>query len=128
MKKEKTVEGLLYSYKENKAELKMLSYRLDLQAVQYDKENVQTSNKSDVSDIVIAREERLNELKKDVNDVECLISTLDEKEKIVIEGYFIEKKTLVELASTIGYYDVKSALRKKEKALIKMKKLYKKVI
>ena len=40
----KKVEHLLRSYKENKAEVEMLTYRLDLNAIDYSKDKIQTSN------------------------------------------------------------------------------------
>ena len=55
----KKVEHLLRSYKESKAEVEMLTYRLDLNAVDYSKDKIQTSNISTLDEVVIAREKKL---------------------------------------------------------------------
>ena len=55
----KKVEHLLRSYKENKAEVEMLTYRLDLNAIDYSKDKIQTSNISTLDEVVKAREKKL---------------------------------------------------------------------
>lgn len=123
----KKIESLLWNYKNNKAESKMLSFRLDLQAVDYSKDRVQTSNKSDLSDIVIAREKKLNQIREDINTVEALISTLTSKERAIIKGYYIDRKTLSEIGEEIGFYRKGTVASNRDKALDKMTNLYMRV-
>ena len=69
----KKVEHLLRSYKENKAEVEMLTYRLDLNAIDYSKDKIQTSNISTLDEVVIAREKKLIQLKQDIHTTEIFI-------------------------------------------------------
>ncbi|WP_250675497.1 hypothetical protein LZ906_017365 (plasmid) [Paraclostridium ghonii] len=127
MKREKTVEGLLRSYRENKSEIKMLSYGLDLQAIQYDKERVQTSNKSDISDIVVAREKRLIELLEDVSDTEALLDSLEDKDRFIIESTFIKGKTHLQVASALRLSTEDAVTKAKARILKELRYLYNKV-
>lgn len=127
MKKEKTVEYLLSNYRNNKAEIKMLSYGLDLQAVQYDRDAVQTSNKSDLSDIVIKREKILNELKQDVHDADQLIQSLGDVDRFIIEGIYIKKLTQVEIASRLNYNTENTVAKRKGRILQNLRSFYNKI-
>lgn len=128
MKKEKTVEYLLRNYRNNKAEIEMLSYGLDLQAVQYDKEAVQTSNKSDLSDIVIKREKILKELKQDVHDAECLLKSLADRDRFIIESFYIKKMTQVKIASELDLTSEEAITKAKAKILKKLREFYKRIL
>lgn len=113
----KKVEKLLRSYKENLSESKILTYRLSLQAVRYDKENVQTSNKSDLSDVAAAREERLKKINEEIFYTESMLDTLSPKERYVIEGFYINKLPLIKIAAKIGYTSEKGTWKFKGKII-----------
>ena len=85
----KKVEHLLRSYKENKAEVEMLTYRLDLNAIDYSKDKIQTSNISSLDEVVIAREKKLIQLKKDIHTTEALIKSLGERDYKIINDFYI---------------------------------------
>ena len=88
----KKVEHLLRSYKENKAEVEMLTYRLDLNAIDYSKDKIQTSNISSLDEVVIAREKKLTQLKQDIHTTESLIKSLGERDyKIINDFYILER-------------------------------------
>lgn len=127
MKKEKTVEYLLKNYRNNKAEIKMLSYGLDLQAVQYNRDAVQTSNKSDLSDIVIKREKILNELKQDVHDTECLLDSLEDKERFIIEGFYIRGLKQVDIASELNLNTEDAVWKRKNNILKNLRSFYERI-
>ena len=97
----KKVEHLLRSYKENKAEVEMLTYRLDLNAVDYSKDKIQTSNISSLDEVVIAREKKLIQLKQDIHTTEAL--NIDYKELDIKE----DKKEMVNHPShyNMGKYE-----------------------
>ena len=70
--KYKYVEGLLRNYKKNKSRIKILELGLvtdddyTLSAIDYSKDKIQTSTKSDLSDAVVKREKELEKLKYEV--------------------------------------------------------------
>lgn len=127
MKKEKTVEYLLKNYRNNKAEIKMLSYGLDLQAQQYDTVNVQTSNKRDLSDVVVKREKILNELKQDVHDAECLLSSLEDRDRFIIEGFYIKGLKQVDIASELNLNTEDAVWKRKNNILKKLRSFYERI-
>ena len=75
--KYKYVEGLLRNYKKNKSRIKILELGLvtdddyTLEGIDYSKDKVQTSNKSDLSDAVARREKELEKLKYEVDLTEA---------------------------------------------------------
>ena len=127
IKKEKTVEQLLRNYRENKSELQMLSYGLDLQAIRYDKDRVQTSNKYDLSDLAVARENRLMELMQDVDDTENLLNALKDRDRFIIESFYIKGIKRVVIASKIGLNTEDAVTKAKDVALGNMEKFYDKI-
>lgn len=127
IKKEKTVEQLLRNYRENKSELQMLSYGLDLQAIRYDKDRVQTSNKYDLSDLTVARENRLMELIQDVDDTENLLNALKDRDRFIIESFYIKGIKRVVIASKIGLNTEDAVTKAKDIALGNMEKFYDKI-
>ena len=70
--KYKYVEGLLRNYKKNKSRIKILELGLvtdddyTLGAIDYSKDKIQTSTKSDLSDAIVKREKELEKLKYEV--------------------------------------------------------------
>lgn len=127
IKKEKTVEGLLFNYRNNKAEINMLSYGLDLKAVQYDNVNVQTSNKRDLSDITSKREEILEELKQDVHDTECLLSSLGDRDRFIMESFYIKGYTRVKIANELNLNTEDAVDKQKKNILNRLRSFYKRM-
>lgn len=98
----KKVEHLLRSYKENKSEVEMLTYRLDLNAVDYSKDKIQTSNISSLDEIVIAREKKLIQLKKDIHTTEALIKSLGERDYKIINDFYILERSQTKIGADLG--------------------------
>ena len=97
----KKVEHLLRSYKENKAEIEMLTYRLDLNAVDYSKDKIQTSNISSLDEVVIAREKKLMQLKKDIHTTESLIKSLGERDCKIINDFYILERSQTKIGADL---------------------------
>ena len=97
----KKVEHLLRSYKENKSEVEMLTYRLDLNAIDYSKDKVQTSNISSLDDVVIAREKKLIQLKKDIHTTEALIKSLGERDYKIINDFYILERSQTKIGADL---------------------------
>lgn len=110
----KKVEALLRNYKRNKSRIRILELNLEdedetfIGAIDYSKDNVQTSNKRDLSDVVVAREKELKKLKKDVATTEALIDSLnsrkDSQYKKVVELYYIEGNIAENVMVEVGVY------------------------
>ena len=97
----KKVEHLLRSYKENKAEVEMLTYRLDLNAIDYSKDKIQTSNISSLDEVVIAREKKLIQLKKDIHTTEALIKSLGERDYKIINDFYILERSQTKIGADL---------------------------
>ena len=97
----KKVEHLLRSYKENKAEIEMLTYRLDLNAIDYSKDKIQTSNISSLDEVVIAREKKLMQLKKDIHTTEALIKSLGERDYKIINDFYILERSQTKIGADL---------------------------
>ena len=97
----KKVEHLLRSYKENKAEVEMLTYRLDLNAIDYSKDKIQTSNISTLDEVVIAREKKLIQLKKDIHTTEALIRSLGERDYKIINDFYILERSQTKIGADL---------------------------
>ena len=97
----KKVEHLLRSYKENKAEIEMLTYRLDLNAVDYSKDKIQTSNISSLDEVVIAREKKLMQLKKDIHTTEALMKSLGERDYKIINDFYILERSQTKIGADL---------------------------
>ena len=97
----KKVEHLLRSYKENKAEVEMLTYRLDLNAIDYSKDKIQTSNISSLDEVVIAREKKLTELKQDIHTTEALIKSLGERDYKIINDFYILERSQTKIGADL---------------------------
>lgn len=110
----KKVEALLRNYKRNKSRIRILELNLEdedetfIGAIDYSKDNVQTSNKRDLSDVVVARERELKKLRKDVATTEALIDSLnsrkDSQYKKVVELYYIEGNIAENVMVEVGVY------------------------
>ena len=97
----KKVEHLLRSYKENKSEVEMLTYRLDLNAIDYSKDKIQTSNISSLDEVVIAREKKLMQLKKDIHTTEALIKSLGERDYKIINDFYILERSQTKIGADL---------------------------
>ena len=97
----KKVEHLLRSYKENKAEIEMLTYRLDLNAVDYSKDKIQTSNISSLDEVVIAREKKLVQLNQDIHTTEALIKSLGERDFKIINDFYILERSQTKIGADL---------------------------
>ena len=110
----KKVEALLRNYKRNKSRIRILELNLEdedeafIGAIDYSKDDVQTSNKRDLSDVVVAREKELKKLRKDVATTEALIDSLnsrkDSQYKKVVELYYIEGNIAEDVMVEVGVY------------------------
>lgn len=110
----KKVEALLRNYKRNKSRIRILELNLEdedetfIGAIDYSRDNVQTSNKRDLSDVVVAREKELKKLRKDVATTEALIDSLnsrkDSQYKKVVELYYIEGNIAEDVMVEVGVY------------------------
>ena len=97
----KKVEHLLRSYKENKSEVEMLTYRLDLNAIDYSKDKIQTSNISTLDEVVIAREKKLTQLKQDIHTTEALIKSLGERDYKIINDFYILERSQTKIGADL---------------------------
>ena len=127
--KKRYIEALLYNYKKNKARLQILELGLIsdddfiLGSIDYSKERVQSSNLSSLDNKIIAREREITRLKKDIKLVEILLSSLSEREHLVIKSFYIENISNVKIADMIDRIDLKTVWRIKDNALRNMTNL-----
>ena len=124
--KKRYIEALLYNYKKNKARLQILELGLIsdddfiLGSIDYSKERVQSSNLSSLDNKIIAREREITRLKKDIKLVEILLSSLSEREHLVVKSFYIENISNVKIADMIDRIDLKTVGRIKDNALRSM--------
>ena len=127
--KKRYIEALLYNYKKNKARLQILELGLMsddnfiLGSIDYSKERVQSSNLSSLDNKIIAREREITRLKKDIKLVEILLSSLSEREHLVVKSFYIENISNVKIADMIDRVDLKTVWRIKDNALRNMTNL-----
>ena len=127
--KKRYIEALLYNYKKNKARLQILELGLIsdddfiLGSIDYSKEKVQSSNLSSLDNKIIARERETTRLKKDIKLVEILLSSLSEREHLVVKSFYIENISNVKIADMIDRVDLKTVWRIKDNALRNMTNL-----
>ena len=127
--KKRYIEALLYNYKDNKTRLIVLEEGLIsdddfiLGSIDYSKERVQSSNLSSLDNKVIAREREITRLKKDIKLVEILLSSLSEREHLVVKSFYIENISNVKIADMIDRVDLKTVWRIKDNALRNMTSL-----
>lgn len=129
----KKVEALLRNYKRNKSRIRILELNLEdedeafIGAIDYSRDNVQTSNKRDLSDVVVAREKELKKLRKDVATTEALLDSLDSRKddqyKKVINYFYIENITAEETMVKIGIYSKYAFWELRQKILNKLAEL-----
>ena len=113
-KDKKYIEYLLKNYKRNKSRLRILELRWIneqdniLNAIDYSRDVVQTSNLSSLDNTIIAREEEIKKLNYEINVTEALLDSLgsrkDNQYRQLVENYYIENKTYTEVMGIIGIY------------------------
>ena len=117
------IENLFRNYKRNKSRLQILDKNLIsdddflLGAIDYSKEKIQTSNLSSLDNIIEKREKEKDQLIKDVTLTEILLDSLTEKDYLIINSFYIERKTLVRIAQMLNRDDTKTVWRNKERIL-----------
>ena len=127
--KKRYIEALLYNYKNNKARLQILELGLIsddyfiLGSIDYSKERVQSSNLSSLDNKIIARERETTRIKKDIKLVEILLSSLSEREHLVIKSFYIENISNEKIKDMIDRTDLKTVWRIKDNALRNMTSL-----
>ena len=98
-KDKREVENLLRNYKQNKSrlriiELGMVNYQdRTLNGIDYSSDPVQTSNISDLSNGIVAREAEMIKLTHDIGVTDALIDSLVEKDRFIIWQLYIENRT-----------------------------------
>ena len=121
--KYKYIEGLLRNYKKNKSRIKILELGLvtdddyTLSAIDYSKDKIQTSNKSDLSDTIIKREKELEKLKYEVSLTDALLESLNNKDRYIIEAFYIENIRMHKIAVKLNYYETKSVWNNKDRIM-----------
>ena len=127
--KKRYIEALFYNYKKNKARLQILELGLIsdddfiLSSIDYSKEKVQSSNLSTLDNKIIAREREVARLKKEIKLAEVLLTSLSERDKLVITSFYIENISNVKIAELINREDLKTVWRIKDTALKNMANL-----
>ena len=117
------IENLFRNYKRNKSRLQILDNNLIsdddflLGAIDYSKEKIQTSNLSSLDNIIEKREKEKEQLIKDITLTEILLNSLTEKDYLIINSFYIERKTLVRIAQLLNRDDTKTVWRNKERIL-----------
>ena len=117
------IEDLFRNYKRNKSRLQILDKNLIsdddflLGAIDYSKEKIQTSNLSSLDNIIEKREKEKEKLKKEVTLTKILLNSLTERDYLIINSFYIERKTLVRIAQMLNRDDTKTVWRNKERIL-----------
>ena len=117
------IENLFRNYKRNKSRLQILDKNLIsdddflLGAIDYSKEKIQTSNLSTLDNIIEKREKEKDQLIKDITLTEILLNSLTERDYLIINSFYIERKTLVRIAQLLNRDDTKTVWRNKERIL-----------
>ena len=117
------IENLFRNYKRNISRLQLLDKNLIsdddflLGAIDYSKEKIQTSNLSSLDNIIEKREKEKDQLVKDITLTEILLDSLTERDYIIINSFYIERKTLVRIAQLLNRDDTKTVWRNKERIL-----------
>ena len=121
--KYKYIENLLRNYKKNKSRIKILELGLIseddyiLGAIDNSRDKIQTSSKSDLSDLVIRREKELEKLKKEVDLAEILLESLNNRDRYIVEAFYIENMRINKIAVKLNYYENKSVWNNKDRII-----------
>ena len=124
------IENIFRNYKRNKSRLQILDKNLIsdddflLGAIDYSKEKIQTSNLSSLDNIIEKREKEKDQLIKDITLTEILLNSLTERDYLIINSFYIERKTLVRIAQLLNRDDTKTVWRNKVRILISLTVLF----
>ena len=134
-KDKKYIENLFRNYKRNIARLKILNLNLIqdedsiIQGVNYTDKlkigNISTSNLTSLDSIIEKREKEKEQLKEEITLAEILLNSLSEKDKMIVEAYYIENKTQVQVANMLNVYELSTVWRNRERILNKLLELLK---
>ena len=134
-KDKKYIENLFRNYKRNIARLKILNLNLIqeedsvIQGVNYTEKlkigNISTSNLTSLDSIIEKREKEKEQLKEEITLTEILLDSLGEKDKMIVEAYYIENKTQVQVANMLNVYELSTVWRNRERILNKLLELLK---
>lgn len=126
-KDKKYIENLFRNYKRNIARLKILNLNniTDddniLGGVDYTNKlkigNISTSNLASLDNIVERREEERKQLKEDIEVTEILLDSLTDKDRTIVEAYYIENKTQIQVANMMNVYELSTVWRNRERIL-----------
>ena len=117
------IENLFRNYKKNKSRIKILQLGyiteddFTINAIDYSKDKIQTSNTSDLSDLVIKREKELDKLIYEVNVTEALLESLNNKDRYIIEAFYIENIRMNKIAVKLNYYETKTVWNNKDRIM-----------
>ena len=117
------IENLFRNYKKNKSRIKILQLGyiteddFTISAIDYSKDKIQTSNMSDLSDLVIKREKELDKLIYEVNVTEALLESLNNKDRYIIEAFYIENIRMNKIAVKLNYYEIKTVWNNKDRIM-----------
>ena len=121
--KYKYIENLLRNYKKNKSRIKILELGIvtdddfTISAIDYSKEKIQTSNQSDLSDLIIKREKELDKLKYEVSLTDALLESLNTKDRYIVEAFYIENIRMNKIAVKLNYYEIKTVWNNKDRIM-----------
>ena len=121
--KYKYIENLLRSYKKNKSRIKILELGIvtdddfTISAIDYSKEKIQTSNQSDLSDLIIKREKELDKLNYEVSLTDALLESLNTKDRYIVEAFYIENIRMNKIALKLNYYETKTIWINKDRII-----------
>ena len=117
------IENLFRNYKKNKSRIKILQLGyiteddFTISAIDYSKEKIQTSNQSDLSDLIIKREKELDKLKYEVSLTDALLESLNTKDRYIIEAFYIENIRMNKIAVKLNYYETKTVWNNKDRIM-----------
>ena len=121
--KYKYIENFLRNYKKNKSRIKILELGIvtdddfTISAIDYSKEKIQTSNQSDLSDLIIKREKELDKLKYEVSLTDALLESLNTKDRYIVEAFYIENIRMNKIALKLNYYETKTIWINKDRII-----------
>ena len=121
--KYKHIENLFRNYKKNKSRIKILNLGMvtdddfTISAIDYSKEKIQTSNQSDLSDLIIKREKELDKLRYEVSLTDALLESLNTKDRYIVEAFYIENIRMNKIALKLNYYETKTIWINKDRII-----------
>ena len=121
--KYKYIENLLRNYKKNKSRIKILELGIvtdddfTVSAIDYSKDRIQTSNQSDLSDLIIKREKELDKLRYEVSLTDALLESLNTKDRYIVEAFYIENIRMNKIALKLNYYETKTIWINKDRII-----------